>query len=420
MRSSIAPKIILALSEALLVFAILSVTHGQDIKGSKGTKKTTPSPSTPTGPKGGRPVRSKPTIVEKIVRVAPNTGAMVVVAEPNARVRVEDVKDGEVLVDATIPPNGRSLSINNIDPGQYRVFAELAGHKPDTKQHTVNKGKTDSVDMILVPITYDFTVRVNAPSGEIVYPKGNGESAYIRFSNSVAVLRGLRPGSYKVEVRPDDPTYETAEVKLNVSETSVNHAVVLKRTLTTLEFNWASASDWEMPGGWGVSSGKVAVNGRGMALPRDENLRHYQDFQLISVVRMKNGVAASFVLRAEDQQNYYLVQLTGKEADEPFVLRGYVVKNNVPQRFPRAFSIRNISDVLKPGKFFRVLLTMKGAQIEVKVEDSETSDIFPLGTLTDPGETFSVGAVGIAARDTEKNEVEQFVVCPAICKNTVK
>lgn len=417
MRSSIAPKIILALSESLLVFAILSVTHGQDIKGSKGTKKPGGTPGTSAGSKGNRPPnpRPRPTVVERVRYVTPNTGALVVVAAPNARVRVEDMKGGEVVVDQTISPPGRSLSIIDINPGQYRVIADLAGHKSATGQHTVEKGKMGTLDMNLVPITYDFTVSVNAPSGEIMYSKGNGESLAKPFEKGMAVLPDLRPGTYKMQVRPLDPTYEAAEVSIEVSDRSVSREIKLTRRLTTQEFNWASRSDWEMPGSWGIASGKIAVGGRGMALPRDESFRYYQNFQIITGIKMVNGVAASFALRTENPQNYYLVQLTGPNADEPYVLRGFIVKNNVQQRFPRSFPIRNISDVLRPGKFFRAFLTMKGNQIEVKVEDSETADVFPLGTLTDPGETFPVGAVGIAARDNEQNEVEQFVICPNTC-----
>ncbi len=72
---------------------------------------------------------------------------------------------------------------------------------------------------------------------------------------------------------------------------------------------------------------------------------------------MINGVAASFVVHAVDKQNYYLIQITGPNADEPYVLRGFVVKKGVSQRLKR-ISIGEYSTTLQPGKFFEVSITM--------------------------------------------------------------
>lgn len=418
MRTFIAPKIMLVLSEALIVFALLSVTHGQgDIKGRKGTKKPTSPPGT-SAPNGkgasAKPARAKVRVVEVVKYKTPNTGALTVVAEPSAHIQLKAFDDGEVVAEGIVSPNRQSMGFENIEPGRYVVVGDLIGYKKAESVYTVKKGiQNQTVELNLVPITYDVSLSLNAPSGMIMY----GESSYERFENNRAVLPGLRPGAHKMQIKPDDRTYKAEDVTINVSETSVNHKVDLKRTLTKQEFNWASGSDWEMSSGWSVASRKIVVGGRGMALPRDDSFRYYQDFQLITVIKMVNGVAASFALRTENPQNYYLVQLTGPKAEEPYVLRGFIVKNNVLQRFPRSSPIKSISDLLRPGRFFRVFLTMKGNDIEVKVEDSETGDAVPLGTLTDPGETFPVGAVGIVARDDEQNEVEQFVVCPTTCSN---
>lgn len=419
MRIFIAPKITLVLSEAFVIFALLSVTHGQgDIKGRKGIKKTTSPPGT-SAPNGkgatAKPARAKVRVVEVVKYRTPNTGALTVVAEPSAHIQLKAFDDGEVVAEGIVSPNRQSMGFENIEPGRYVVVGDLVGYREARSEYTVKKGiQNQTVELNLVPITFDVSLSLNASSGMIMY----GESSYERFENNRAVLPGLRPGAHKMQIKPDDRTYKTMDVTINVSETSVNHKVDLKRTLTTQEFNWASGSDWEMSSGWSVASRKITVNGKGVALPRDDSFRYYQDFQLITNIKMVNGVAASFALRTENPQNYYLVQLTGPNADERHVLRGFIVKNNVPQRLPSTFTISSVSEILKPGKFFRIFLTMKGHEIEVKVEDSETGEGYiKLGTLTDPGETFPVGAVGIVARDNEQNEVEQFVVCPTTCSN---
>ena len=154
-----------------------------------------------------------------------------------------------------------------------------------------------------------------------------------------------------------------------------------------------------------------------MALPSDISYSHYKDFQLSTDVRMMNGIAASFAVHVVDPQNYYLVQITGPNADEPYVLRGFIVKNGVDQRFGRTIPTSQFSETLKLRKFFHVVLTMTDADITVRVQDSETGDLLKLGNLPDPSRTFRIGAVGIAAREGEQNEVSQFAICVSGCPN---
>ena len=126
---------------------------------------------------------------------------------------------------------------------------------------------------------------------------------------------------------------------------------------------------------------------------------------------MLNGIAASFAVRAVDGQNYYLIQITGAKADEAYVLRGFVVKNGVAQRFGSVIPIDAFTGTLKQNQFFSVSMEATDNKFKVSVTDSETGDVLPLGTLEDPNRNFKIGAAGIAIRDNEQNEIERFVVC---------
>ncbi len=53
---------------------------------------------------------------------------------------------------------------------------------------------------------------------------------------------------------------------------------------------------------------------------------------------------------------------------------------------------------------------MADNNVQVSVTDSETGALLPLGTLNDSNRNFSVGAVGIAVRDNEQNEIGRFIV----------
>lgn len=153
------------------------------------------------------------------------------------------------------------------------------------------------------------------------------------------------------------------------------------------------------------------MNGRGVALPRDDSVRHFADFHLVSDVNMLNGVAASFAVRAQDSRNYYLIQITGAKSDEQYVLRGFVVRNGVEQRFASAIPIDAFAGTLKQNKFFTVSMEAIGNKFKVFVTDSVTGDVLPLGILEDPNRNFPIGAVGIGVRDTEQNEIVRFIVC---------
>jgi hypothetical protein len=251
-----------------------------------------------------------------------------------------------------------------------------------------------------------------------MYSKGNEPSHIVAFRDKRVVLPALRPGTYKLEFWPDDTSYQRREATIEVSAEKIKYNFILERKLSEQEFSWASAADWSLPGGWLVDSGKLEVNGKGMALPRSDSFRYYKDFELSAQVRMVNGVAVSLAVHAKDPQNYYLIQLTGPSADEPYVLRGFVVKDGREQPFGRTQRIKHVANTIKPRKFFRLLMTMTNNVIDVSVEDSDTGDLTRLNILTDSDNTFPIGAVGIAVRDNEKNEVEAFTVCPSQCLRT--
>jgi hypothetical protein len=77
--------------------------------------------------------------------------------------------------------------------------------------------------------------------------------------------------------------------------------------------------------------------------------------------------------------------------------------------------INSFASTLQTGKFFAVKMKMQDNQIRVWITDSQTGDLLTLGILTDPYRTYSIGAVGLAARDREQNEVADFTVCYKEC-----
>jgi hypothetical protein len=313
------------------------------------------------------------------------------------------------------------------------VAAELDGYQPAEEEVVVTAGKTSAVSLELRPITHTVNLITNVGTGEVRYAPvvarkdpGTGEVKYERapggetrltqIQGGRAVLPNLRSGTYGLDIRADEVGYQTLLATITLPG-KTDFDIKLNKLLSNKTFSatWTSLEGWDAPGGWTVSTRKLSISSPGVALPRDESYRYYSDFELSSDVKMLNGVAASFALRAVDKQNYYLIQLTGAKADEPYVLRGFIVKNGVPQRMGSPIPIDGFAATLKPNQFFTVSIKATDNNFNVSITDSQTGDILPLGILPDPNRNFRVGAVGIAVRDTEQNEVGRFIVCTPEC-----
>jgi hypothetical protein len=413
------PRVGVIIATPLFVFTLSFIVHAQDTDAKGNTGGRTSGGKSGFGSVSG-PTTSGPKVIRvpgKTVLVKPTTGTLFISAEPGATIRLVRLKqNGEVADESENPiTTGRSIIFNDLPPGTYRVVAEKNGYMTTAPREVeVPKGKSAKVDITLMPKTYNVTVRLNASSGTVFYATGNEASPRsVPFQNNTAYLSSLIGDNYNIRIVADDASYKPLTETLRVPSAGNEVSYTLEKLSESGDFSPATASDWALPSGWYFSSRKVVVNGSGTALLSDSNYRNYKDFQLSTDVRMMNGVAASFVVHAVDAQNYYLVQITGPNADEQYVLRGYIVRNGSLQRFGRTTPISQFSDTLKPGKYFHVVLTVIGSEIIVQAVDSDTGDLKKLGTLPEPSHAFPIGAVGIAARDNEQNEVGQFSICSA-------
>jgi hypothetical protein len=414
---SLVSRAITALVLSIILFAPGRDARSQDpLEGSSSGSRTSLSAGSTESPK--RPVVRTATVVRtvtitKVVRVTPTTGTLAVAAEPNATILVEPVSGGEGQ-EGTIPPDERIFIFNDLKPGRYRVAAELDGYQPAEKQVLVVSNKPSPVTLNLRPITYNVTINTNVASGEVRYVTKGEPPRFAQIQSGKAVLPNLRAGKYDLDIRPGEVGYQTLLASMTLpGKTSFD--VELKKLLSTKSLfpAWTSLDDWDAPAEWHVASRKLEVKGRGIAIPRDESYRYYADFQLISDVNMLNGVAASFVVHYVDTKNYYLIQLTGAKADETYVLRGFAVVNGVSQRLG-TIPIEGFAETMKPNQFFKVSIKMAGNNISVSIPDNQ-GEFLPLGVLTDPNKNFPIGAIGIAARDNEQNEIGRFIVCTPEC-----
>ncbi|MBD0369509.1 MAG: carboxypeptidase regulatory-like domain-containing protein [Pyrinomonadaceae bacterium] len=436
---------------ALLTCAGAFVTHAQEdiIGGAAGSRKDLGGGASSGGGGGGRgpgggsggggggrraATRNTARTVVKASKpiTTATTGALsVATTQPNVTVYVEPVGGGEPLK-GDVGADERQFVFNRLKPGRYTVYAEGQGYTDSADETvTVRANQTTPVTLKLDPLTFNasFSIKDNEGAlvreGNIRYApavlQGNeyvrtGRTSYQEFSNGNVTLQGLTPGLYIADIVVKEAGYAPEKTTFTVKDNTTFN-VTLKRleTRTNFSASWGSLAAWEAPQGWRTESSKLVVGGPGVALPKDDAVRFYTNFELRSNIRMLNGVAASFVARALDARNYYLIQLTGASADEPYMLRGFVVKDGKVVQQLGSAPINSFASTLQTGKFFAVKMKMQDNQIRVWITDSQTGDLLTLGILTDPYRTYSIGAVGIAARDREQTEVADFTICYKEC-----
>jgi hypothetical protein len=412
-----APQGKLVASVRAVVLAILLICATLPAAAQEGgTIKIIP-PSNPT-PRP-KPPRKKYTKVEGAtdVKTTAKTGSLVALAAPNAKLflEMEGSQSEEDDREGQIEPGQSHFIFTGLKPGRYRLSVELEDFEDTSGKNgvqfvTIKEDPPAVVVFNLRRRAYNVTINTNISAGEITY-SAKGEPARIATirANKV-ILPNLPAGKYDIEIRPTELGYQTLKHSIVVGEGQTAFKVDIDRKLSAgvLAANWVTLNEWDAPQGWTVNTQKLLPKGRGVALPRDESVRYYADFEMVCQVKMINDTAASFVLRAKDKQNYYLIQITGGKADERYVVRGFVVQNGVERRLPNELLV---TDQSISRDFFTVTIRCVENRIKVDITTPDGLDL-NLGELQDANSTFSVGAPGIAIRGLEEVEVGFLHVKP--------
>jgi hypothetical protein len=344
--------------------------------------------------------------------VAPTTGKLSFTSSaPGAKLHLTP-EGGGAPRDVSLLADQRHVSVPDLKPGTYNADITREGYEPVTKLPVkIVAGEEFPLDVPLKLATYPVTFSTNVSVGSIMYGAENETSklvATIR-PDHTASLSPLPAGRYTYEVKTDDDEFSTEKGIFTVPDSST-HVVTLERTSKrTLSIDLATLPSGE----WGPVLSKKPfaglVKGRGVAFTPDEKFRHYADLTLMAQnVQMIDDVAASFALRAQDQNNYYLVQITGAKSEKPYALRTFVVRDG--EATPLGDIPLTDKGVVKSQ--FNVTLTLVGQKLSVELNNALTAVKFNSGPeVLDPGNTFQKGAVGVASLKGETFQLGVFYVC---------
>jgi hypothetical protein len=427
--------VIFSLSAYSVCFAQIGLagnTGRSDMKSSGGSSNKSRGGGKPKPKYGSTKIRT--VVKTNIIDNTPTTGSIAVATESNAKIIIEPIpggKDSEAE-EGTVLPNEKQFMFYGLKPGRYSVQAGLEGFISEEQEVIVERNKTTPLTLILQPVTYDVKIKTNIGNGEVRYapiektinalgeeiynPVTDGEVCIVQIKNGVAELRNLRERLYGIDIYSGELGYEKIKREKFELPGSTEYEVNFNKIKSEARFSATFVTDeWIAPANWKIGGSKMTTNGKGVALLSNELNRYYVDFQIVSNAVLLDGVAASFVVRAVDKSNYYLIQITGKEASEPYILSGIVVKGGEPTRF-QTIPISNRASIIEKGRPFKIFITVVGNSFSVELWDDVEALPAPLGILKDPYNTFQMGAPGIAAIfDKQKTEIQTFQVCTPKC-----
>ena len=343
------------------------------------------------------------------INAQPKTGTLSVVAAPRAFVSVAPVGGKGANKTKTLPENQRSDAFDNLAPGRYVVTATLDGYETGKTEVEVVAGKSVNADLNLKLVTYNVQVKTNVTKGKIEFGlKGEQARQITAIQNGQATLANLRRGEYVVNVMTDEVGYSPKTETIMVAENK-SLAFNLERPLASQAFEADfTPEQWDVPSDWKVAP-RLQMNSQGIGLLRESVAGRYADFQLVSNVELINGSGVSFVLRAVDKQNYYLIRLTGPKAETPNKVRVYAVKDGQPQQLGSSISISGFD----LSEQFVFTLKLVGNRFEFTIDDNAGRlELLPVGIIIDPNKTFTSGAIGVATTSTDQAKILRMYLSP--------
>jgi hypothetical protein len=367
-------------------------------------------------------------VVKKVpeVRFQKISGIAITTVQPFAAVNLKSLSSQKQYQQQKKTDEIGVLELQNVPPGKYLLNVSLKGFVTEEAEIEVKPQELVTVPVNLAPITHDVFIKTNLSSGEVRYAQiekpGESGGGYcmvpINRDGSAAIMQ-MREGDYQLEIRPGDVEYKPISRKLTISEEDLKKIknaddeipFKLDRTVSTEDFlaNWLP-NEWKMPAGWKLENKRMQTNSAGVALLQNERFNHYRNFQLKSNLRSLDNKSMGFVLRAIDDKNYYLIQINGSAAAEPYFLTGYIVKDGKVKDVLVNTNIKSFASSFSNSKFFNITITAKDNVFKISLEDTDTGAVYDIGIVEDQNNTFPIGAIGIGTKDSARFEVSNFFI----------
>jgi hypothetical protein len=217
----------------------------------------------------------------------------------------------------------------------------------------------------------------------------------------------LIPGTYNIRVFKDD--FMTQEHRTVLVPGNSSLELRLPRIHFAPEFSDSFLEGkkyWSAPESWQVEKGKMLVRGPGIGWIKD---RIYQDFKASFDIQFVNRKGAVWILRAQDDRNYYLFQLLGPDGNPSNAIRTSRFKKG---ELELVNTIRVNQDLSRAGDWLTITIEAKGSHIThmMQVSSQPRESAQRLASLEDSN--FPYGTIGFGTKDGEEFYLGPTTVIP--------
>ena len=155
---------------------------------------------------------------------------------------------------------------------------------------------------------------------------------------------------------------------------------------------------WDAPQGWSIDTNpsftRLSVSGPGLGFVQG---KYWHDSEVRFYLEFKTGRAASWIVRAQDQQNYYMFRITpARRGEGDKVFHRFDILDCQEGQTELIDSKEIPDDLGNPGEQFYVTIRASGFQIEHSLQAGSAPKPITLANVEDvthPGGSFGFGTV---------------------------
>ena len=165
---------------------------------------------------------------------------------------------------------------------------------------------------------------------------------------------------------------------------------------------------WSAPESWQVEKGKwMFVTGPGIGWLRE---RIYEDFLVFFPIKLANRKGAVWIIRSQNEDNYYMFQLLGPAGSPPNTFRTFIRKNGKLE--DKSTNSIDVADLSNPDDWIRIRVEVTGNKIShlIEVPSQPSSKPKLIAELEDSN--FLCGRIGLGSKDGEEFYTGPIVVVP--------
>jgi uncharacterized caspase-like protein len=321
--------------------------------------------------------------------------------EANANVLIDGVKPASM----SLKKEEKLIELAEIPAGPHKLKIIQPNQNEWTRDVEVEGGKTKYIPTEFKAALVSLLVKTE-PEAEVYVDDFYGGRANERGELKVT---SLAPGQHRIKAKKNE--YQPVEKTQSFTVGAAEMKLALTRVVFSSDFAddfTAGAGLWNAPATWQAKPGNLKVQGKGFGLIKDAD---YKDFRMDFDISFTNGKGAVWILRAQDENTYYLFQMTGPNAQDKEIFRTYLYQNGQAKllkvaRVPESLSV--------PGDKFHIKIEVNGPEIKhyIRVKSNpKVTEPQPFGLMTDT--TFSHGRIGFGSLEGEEFTVQFVSVIPA-------